>query len=437
MTYVVRFISEELKAALKRANIARGKDNVITLSVFGGKKKEFEAAGVKAVKTKTVFLGVGQTVQASIAVYADVLCMDDAQQKVPVPEQTKMFFLPDAFREAVDTMSFNAAVIVVALNGNAVHIEGGASTVDLPAASKPVFFGGLDCEKIMVKLPAADFVAAVRIAGNALFSPSKEIGNTIGVMPEYFHTDNGVGISSAYFFATDAITVCGMSVGADVLRMDEATYSEAVKGLPYFMLDAGKLSALCASAMGRKSVILSFLYEKDAEGNRTPKRVDIAAGEDIYQLVTSAKSYSAFMRKTLEAAVSSRSCEVEVDTKALVNACQVAAIGQVLDKNPGLVVSIGSQGVMVTDEDGKRRSRLSATNGDEMAGVDEREFCVGIPLLLNALKVAGEKVRIGLSENGLICVQPANPAGKCVLTQKKRVKEEETEEPEEQEDAEE
>ena len=71
-----------------------------------------------------------------------------------------------------------------------------------------------------------------------------------------------------------------------------------------------------------------------------------------------------------------------------------------------------------------------------MAGTDEKEFCVGIPLLLNALKVAGEKVRIGLSQNGLICVQPANPAGKCVLTQKKReVKK--TEEPEEDEGAEE
>lgn len=437
MTYIVRFITEELKAGLKRANIARGKDNVISLSIFGGKKKEFEgAAGVKAEKTKTVFLGVGPTVQTSIAVYADVLYMDDSRQKAPVPAETVMFFLPDSFREAVDTLSFNAQVIVVALDGNSVRVEGGSSVVDLPAAAKPVFFAQLDIEKVMVKLPAADFVSAVRVTANALFSPSKEIGNTIGVMPEYFQTEAGAGISSAYFFATDAITVAGMSVKADVLRMDEATYAESVKGLPYFMLDAGKLSALCQSAMGRKSVVLSFHYEKDAEGNKTPKRVDIAAGEDIYQMVTSAKAYPAFMRNTLEKAIDTRSAEVELDAKALTNACQVAAIGQVLDKNPGLVVSINLQGVMVTDEDGKRRSRLSVANGEEMAGTDEKEFCVGIPLLLNALKVAGEKVRIGLSQNGLICVQPANPAGKCVLTQKKReVKK--TEEPEEDEGAEE
>ena len=198
MTYIVRFITEELKAGLKRANIARGKDNVISLSIFGGKKKEFEgAAGVKAEKTKTVFLGVGPTVQTSIAVYADVLYMDDSRQKAPVPAETVMFFLPDSFREAVDTLSFNAQVIVVALDGNSVRVEGGSSVVDLPAAAKPVFFAQLDIEKVMVKLPAADFVSAVRVTANALFSPSKEVGNTSGVMTGYLQTEAGGGSSSA------------------------------------------------------------------------------------------------------------------------------------------------------------------------------------------------------------------------------------------------
>ena len=97
-TYIVRFITEELKAGLKRANIARGKDNVISLSIFGGKKKEFEgAAGVKAEKTKTVFLGVGPTVQTSIAVYADVLYMDDSRQKAPVPAAPFLLSAPLPF----------------------------------------------------------------------------------------------------------------------------------------------------------------------------------------------------------------------------------------------------------------------------------------------------------------------------------------------------
>ena len=42
MKYVVRFVVEEIVSALKKAGIAKGKENVISVGVYGKKKKEFE-----------------------------------------------------------------------------------------------------------------------------------------------------------------------------------------------------------------------------------------------------------------------------------------------------------------------------------------------------------------------------------------------------------
>ena len=418
MKYVVRFVMEEIASALKKAGIARGKDNVLSVQIYGKKKKEIEADGVKAIKFWTAIVAVGPTLQATCGVYAEVKCVsDDSSTQEDVPDKNVVFHVPGTFRDCVEALSVGNDSVICVFDEKEVRLSGGngANTVKLPAAQKPTFFSKLNGERVVVSVPAKDFLNGVKICAAALYSPSKEgFGASIGVVPTA-----GTDGAMLSMLSTDMVNVAGMDFKCSGITGDDAeAYREKAKNLPYFMLDSGKLSAICSSGNAQK-VTLFFLYKED-EGVKVPQRVDIYLGDSVFQMGCGAKCYTAAMKNVMN--FTSAGCVFTCLRKTLETACNLEAVGKTMSANPPILLNVSEKGVMVEGE--QSRSRLYGCEVEKAAAEDggTTEIYVGIPVLLNALKVSGEKAKISISDRGLILVQPEDTRAKFCTTQKTREK---------------
>ena len=429
MKYVVRFVVEEIVSALKKAGIAKGKENVISVGVYGKKKKEFEYEGVQVLKYWTSVICVGPTMQASAGVYAEVRYIDDdGAAKREIPEKTVLFHVPGSFRDAIEAMSLENEAVLVAFDDKEVCISGanGNNQVKFQFAAKPVFFNKLEGDKVTISVSAADFVSGVRTCAGALMNTSKGgFGNSIGVMPCL----EGQGSTAAVsLLATDMTNIAGMDFKAlGVIGEEPDAYKEKVKQMPYFMLDAPKLQAVCAGGNAKK-MTLTFQFG-ETDDVKVPQRLDIRYGECVFQMVTGAKCYTLSMKEIL-GQTEQPACEFTCQTKTLVTACNLEAVGKAMNTNPPILLTVSGNEVGVSGE--QSRSRIA---GAEVSKAPEgvTEIYVGIPVLLTALKCAGEKVTVSLTEKGLIAVQPADVRARFCTTQKVRQAEQEKEVEEEEE----